>query len=67
MGGFDLSKNLPASPIQLIATTTNLLIDDRLHPAIQLLFLEAAKEINGTKSYFSKAGFFPRCLNQRRL
>lgn len=63
MGGFDLGKNIPDHPIQLISTTTNLLIDDRLHPAIQVLFLEAAKEINGAKSYFSKAGEFPVYMN----
>lgn len=63
MGGFDLGKNIPDHPIQLISTTTNLLIDDRLHPAIQVLFLEAAKEINGTKSYFSRAGEFPVYMN----
>ena len=63
MGGFDLGKNIPDRPIQLISTTTNLLIDDRLHPAIQALFLEAAKEINGKKSYFAKAGQFPSYMN----
>ena len=63
MGGFDLGKNIPDHPIQLISTTTNLLIDNRLHPAIQVLFLEAAKEINGNKSYFSKAGQFPVYMN----
>ena len=63
MGGFDLGKNIPDHPIQLISTTTNLLIDDRLHPAIQVLFLEAAKEINGAKSYFSKGGEFPVYMN----
>ncbi len=63
MGGFDLGQNIPDHPIQLISTTTNLLIDDRLHPAIQALFLEAAKEINGKKSYFAKAGQFPSYLN----
>lgn len=63
MGGFDLATNNPDHSIKLISTTTNLLIDDRLHPAIQALFLEAAKEINGGKSYFSKAGQFPSYLN----
>ena len=63
MGGFDLGKNIPDHPVQLISTTTNLLIDDRLHPAIQALFLEAAKEINGKKSYFAKAGQFPTYMN----
>ena len=63
MGGFDLGRNIPDHPIQLISTTTNLLIDDRLHPAIQVLFLEAAQAINGSKSYFSKAGEFPVYMN----
>lgn len=63
MGGFDLGKNIPDHPIQLISTTTNLLIDNRLHPAIQALFLEAAKEINGKKTYFAKSGQFPSYIN----
>lgn len=63
MGGFDLANNLPGHTINLISTTTNLLVDDRLHPAIQLLFLEAAKDINGVKSYFSKTGEFPAYRN----
>ena len=63
MGGFNLGKNIPDHPIQLISTTTNLLIDNRLHPAIQVLFLEAAREINGSKSYFSKSGQFPAYMN----
>jgi TRAP-type uncharacterized transport system substrate-binding protein len=63
MGGFDLGKNIPDHPIQLISTTTNLLVDNRIHPAIQVLFLEAAREINGSKSYFAKAGEFPAYLN----
>lgn len=63
MGGFNLGQNNPDHPIKLISTTTNILVDDRLHPAIQVLFLEAAKEINGVKSYFSKAGQFPAYIN----
>ena len=59
MGGFDLVRNFPAEDIQLIATTTNLLIDDRMHPAIQMLFMQAAQEINGRKSYFARSGEFP--------
>ena len=63
MGGFNLAKNIPEHPIHLISTTTNLIIDDRLHPAIQLLFLEAAREINGGRSYFSKINQFPAYLD----
>ncbi|MBA4418307.1 MAG: TRAP transporter substrate-binding protein [Syntrophus sp. (in: bacteria)] len=59
MGGFDLARNFPSKDTQLIATTTNLLIDDRMHPAIQMLFLLAAQDINGKESYFARRGEFP--------
>ena len=58
MGGFNLAKNTPDHQIELISTTTNLVIDDRLHPALHLLFLEAAREINGGRSYFAKVNQF---------
>ena len=58
-GAFNLERNFPPSDIKLLATTTNLLIDDRMHPAIQFLFLEAAKAINGKSSFFSVRGEFP--------
>jgi hypothetical protein len=45
--------------MKLLATTTNLLIDDRMHPAIQFLFLEAARAINGKESFFAQRGEFP--------
>ena len=58
-GSFNLARNNPPQDIKLLATTTNLLIDSRMHPAIQFLFLEAAREINGKESFFSKRGEFP--------
>ena len=58
-GGLSLITNRPEKPYQLISTTTELLIDERLHPAIQTLFLMAAKSINGKESFFSKEGEFP--------
>jgi TRAP-type uncharacterized transport system substrate-binding protein len=59
MGGFNMGRNFPATDITLMATTTNLLIDDKMHPALQFLFLEAAREINGKASFFAKQGEFP--------
>lgn len=59
IGGFSLPKNNPKTDLQLLATTTNLLIDDRMHPALQFLFLEAAHEINGKANFFAKRGEFP--------
>jgi len=58
-GSFNLARNNPSQDMKLLATTTNLLIDDRMHPAIQFLFLEAAREINGKESFFSERGEFP--------
>ena len=58
-GSFDLERNFPSQDIKLIATTTNLLIDDRMHPAIQFLFLEAARHINGKQSFFAQRDEFP--------
>jgi TRAP-type uncharacterized transport system substrate-binding protein len=58
-GAFSLPRNFPPLDTKLLATTTNLLIDDRMHPAIQFLFLEAARGINGKASFFAKRGEFP--------
>ena len=58
-GALNLPRNFPSTDIKLLATTTNLLIDDRMHPAIQFLFLEAAREINGKESFFAERGEFP--------
>lgn len=58
-GALDLRANRPGGASPMIATTTEILIDERLHPAIQTLFLIAAKDINGKESFFSKEGQFP--------
>ena len=62
-GAFDLKRNFPNTDLKLLATTTNLLIDDRMHPAIQFLFLQAASEINGKATFFAKRGEFPSFKN----
>ena len=62
-GAFSLARNFPAKDIKLMASTTNLLIDDRMHPALQFLFLEAAREINGKATFFSSHGEFPNFKN----
>lgn len=62
-GAFSLTRNFPPTDMKLMAATTNLLIDDRMHPALQFLFLEAAREINGKASFFSEHGEFPSFKN----
>ena len=59
MGGLDLKRNFPAENTQLIATTTELVIKKPLHPAIQMLFMQAAHDINGKEGFFAKRGDFP--------
>ena len=58
-GALSLAKNRPDEPMTLIAATTELMIDERLHPAIQTLFLMAATSINGKQDFFSLEGEFP--------
>ena len=58
-GGLNLARNWPDQPMTLIASTTEILIDERLHPAIQTLFLMAAASINGKQNFFSNEGEFP--------
>jgi hypothetical protein len=57
---FSLIRDFPPQTIQLLSTTTQLLVDDRMHPALQYLFLEAAEAINGKQSFFAKRGEFPK-------
>jgi len=58
--GFSLPRDFPPESIELLSTTTQLLVDDRMHPALQYLFLEAAEAINGKQSFFAKRGEFPK-------
>lgn len=62
-GGINLRENRPEKPYSMIAVTTEILVDERLHPAIQTLFLLAAREINGRESFFSKEGEFPAFMD----
>ncbi|WNV03098.1 TAXI family TRAP transporter solute-binding subunit [Candidatus Methylospira mobilis] len=59
MGGFDLARNFPPRDTQLLTTTASLLVDSELHPAIQMLFLQAATAINGRGDYFARIKEFP--------
>ncbi len=63
-GILDLSKNRPATDIQLLATTTNLIVRKNLHPAIMYLLLDAAMDIHGDAGWVNKAGEFPSPKSQ---
>lgn len=59
MGAFDLIRNFPGHDIQLLSTTSNLIIEDDLHPAIQMLFMEASASIVRHEHFFGDAQEFP--------
>lgn len=59
-GALDLHPVTPLTNIHMPATTTVILVDDNLHPAIQYLFLKASKELNRQhKPFFNRPGGFP--------
>jgi TRAP-type uncharacterized transport system substrate-binding protein len=58
-GSFNLAQDFPSRDTQMIGVTTNLVIDPNLHPAIQILFLRAAREINGGRNFFAHYREFP--------
>ena len=64
-GEQDLAREFPGQQLQILATTIELVAKESLHPAIQMLFLEAAKEVNGKASFFSRRGEFPVYKNTR--
>ena len=58
-GGVNMAQKIPPEDVRLLVTTTHLLVDQKLHPAIQYLFLAAEKEINGHPGFFAHRGEFP--------
>jgi len=59
MGVGNMAENRPPADVTLIATKANLVVRKDLHPAIQYLLLDAAREIHGGPGIFQKAGQFP--------
>lgn len=60
-GSLDLVNLVPLSDIHMPATTTILVTEKSLHPAIQQMFLMAAKEIDVERNhFFAPPHFYPR-------
>jgi len=55
----NLAANRPPADVDLIAPKASLIVRRDLHPAIQYLLLEAAREIHSVPSIFQEAGQFP--------
>ncbi len=59
-GSIDLVKAVPPKDIHMVATTTTILTNKKLHPAIQQLFLSTTHKIDvGGKTFFVRPGGFP--------
>ena len=58
-GVIDLVRDLPPDNIRLLAPTANLVVRDDLHPALQTLLLQAAREVHGRSGFFQDTGEFP--------
>jgi TRAP transporter TAXI family solute receptor len=49
----------PAEDISLLSSTTNLVVQEDLHPALAYLLLEAARQVHRTPSLLARPGEFP--------
>lgn len=64
-GSIELTDDVPIENIQLVETTTTLIAEDDLHPAIQHLFLSTARKFNDAgQGFFRRTGGFPALIEQ---
>jgi TRAP-type uncharacterized transport system substrate-binding protein len=64
-GAFSLVTDTPAQDTQIVATTTTILTTDKLHPAIQHLFLSSTKKLDYKgQSFFTRNSGFPAHIGQ---
>jgi TRAP-type uncharacterized transport system substrate-binding protein len=58
-GVIDLAENIPTHDVQLVATTTSVLVRSDLHPEIVALLLQTMQEIHRGPGIFERADQFP--------
>ncbi|MFM6985925.1 MAG: TAXI family TRAP transporter solute-binding subunit [Hydrogenophaga sp.] len=58
-GVVDLSRNIPARDVRLVASTTSLLAGAKTHPAILQLFAQTATGLHSGASWFNRAREYP--------
>ena len=59
-GSIDLVENVPEHDLKILSTTTALVVQKDLHPAIQFLLIKAAVEVSGAASFFAGQDTFPK-------
>jgi NMT1-like family len=58
-GLISLSRDIPNSDVDLLASRNRLLVRKHLHPALQYLLLEAMREVHWAPGPFNRLGEFP--------
>jgi len=64
-GTFNLHPVVPKQDVQMIATTLDILITDKMHPALQLLFMEATTDFERKRVSYFAPGKFPAYVDTR--
>ena len=64
-GSLDLRLQKPDSDILMLASTDTLLVEKKMHPAVQLIFLTAAEAISeDINQFFARPDFFPAYIDR---
>ena len=64
-GTFNLHPVVPANDVQMIATTLDILVPEKMHPALQLLFMEATTDFERKRVTYFSPGKFPIYMDTR--
>ncbi len=64
-GVFNLHPVVPNHDVQMIATTLDILTTDKMHPALQLLFMEATDDFERKRVNYFAPGKFPTYMDTR--
>ena len=62
-GVADLVRDLPPQDTRVLAPTASLVIREDLHPALQNLLLQAARQVHGKPGFFQTANEFPAYMD----
>jgi TRAP-type uncharacterized transport system substrate-binding protein len=62
-GVVDIEQNIPPDDLQLVGTTTKVLVRSDLHPEIVQLLLQAMVEVHGKADIFQRNGEFPKATD----
>lgn len=64
-GSINLDSVYPSEDITILASTTTLLIEKNMYPAVQWAYLLAAQDFgSSSNTFFATAGYFPKNLDQ---